>query len=442
MADDNSPRDTERGRKGRRPEREPATIDLTAERIADTTPADSAPAEAAPSPPATPPPGTEPVAEAIAAVPPDADATPSEAAPTQAADAAPPVEPAPEPAPEPAGEAPAAPPEAAPEAIAEPAPPPPVPVRQPRPQRGLPMALGFGGGLAGGAVMVLLLTFVGPFADAPDRITALEASVGDKATRRAVDALDKRVATAESAAQALRTDIDGLSRRPALAPSDLAPLTQRLDRLDRAVAQLAARPAEGGGGNATPAPVQLPPVVVAGRESAALAVAMLVRDAVGRGVPYAREIAALDASGLQPDAVARLKPLATEGAPTPAALAAAFAPLAVKLASVPEPPPSAGWVDRLTAWAGRVVKVRPVGNVAGDDPGAIGARTEAALRRGDLAAAQAALAALPAASRPTVQSFADRLAARIAAGQAADSLVAAAVDQVIAATASTGVPAR
>lgn len=436
MADDNSPRDADKGRKGRRPEREPATIDLTAERIADAGPASDAakpePAASFVTVPATGPAAAEPAAHA--ATPPEVlpEVLPEPGRATAEAPVEPPSE---------SAATPEAPPEAMTEPAAEPMPPPAVPVRQPRPQRGLPMALGFAGGLAGGAIIVLLLMFVGPLADAPDRIAALEGAVGDKATRRTVDALDKRVATAESAAQALRTDIDSLQRRPALAPSDLSPLTQRLDRLDRAVAQLATRPAEGDGA-AAQAPVQLPPVVIAGRESAALAVAMLVRDAVGRGTPYAREIAALEASGLQPDAIVKLKPLAAEGAPTPAALASAFAPLAVKLATVPEPPPSAGWADRLTAWASRVVKVRPVGNAAGDDPAAIGARTEAALRRGDLAAAQTALASLPASSRSTVQSFADRLVARVAAGQAADSLVAAAVDQVIAATASTGVPAR
>jgi hypothetical protein len=41
-----------------------------------------------------------------------------------------------------------------------------------------------------------------------------------------------------------------------------------------------------------------------------------------------------------------------------------------------------------------------------------------------------------------VQPFIDRLRARVAAGQATDSLVAAAVEQVIAATASSGVPTR
>jgi hypothetical protein len=88
------------------------------------------------------------------------------------------------------------------------------------------------------------------------------------------------------------------------------------------------------------------------------------------------------------------------------------------------------------------VRIRPVGEPAGEKPGAIGARAETALKRGDLAAALKDLDTLPAESKGAVQPFVDRLRARVAAGQAADSLVAAAVEQVIAATASSGVPTR
>ncbi len=243
----------------------------------------------------------------------------------------------------------------------------------------LPLGLGLVGGAVGAGLVALLLALAGPNADTPDRLTALEASVGDKATRRTAEALEKRAQTAEQALQALRGDLAALQSRPQLAPGDLTPLTQRIDRLDRAVAQLAARPA-GGGEAAAAAPVPLPPVVVAGKESAALAVAMLIRDAVGRGTPYARELAALEASGADAAQVARLKPLAASGAPQAPALAAAFAPLAATLARGPEPAPNAGVVDRMTALIGGAVRIRPVGEAAGETPAAVGARAEAALR--------------------------------------------------------------
>jgi hypothetical protein len=256
-----------------------------------------------------------------------------------------------------------------------------------------------------------------------------------------VEALEKRAQAAEAALQGLRGDLSGLAGRPQVAPGDVTMLGQRVDRLDRAVAQLAARPAPSGDAQAQ-VPVQLPPVVVAGRESAALAVAMLIRDAVSRGAPFARELAALQAGGADPALAARLKPFAESGAPQAPALAATFAPLAAALARSPDPGASAGVVDRVTALIGGAVRIRPVGEPAGEKPGAIGARAETALKRGDLAAALKDLDTLPAESRASVQPFIDRLRARVAAGQAADSLVAAAVEQVIAATASSGVPTR
>lgn len=307
--------------------------------------------------------------------------------------------------------------------------------------RGAALALGLVGGVLGAGLVAIVMTLVGPGADTPDRLTALETAVGDKASRRVTDALDKRAQAAETALQGLRGDLSGLAGRPQVAPGEVTTLGQRVDRLDRAIAQLAARPAATGDAQAQ-APVQLPPVVVAGRESAALAVAMLIRDAVARGAPFARELAALEAGGADPALVARLKPFAAGGAPQAPALAAAFAPLAAELARVPDPGASAGVVDRVTALIGGAVRIRPVGEPAGEKPGAVGARAETALRRGDLAAALKDLEALPGEARAPVQPFVDRLRARVAAGQAADTLVAAAVEQVLAATASPGVPTR
>lgn len=515
MADDNGPRSADRSRRGRRGEREPATIELRPERVVDepvTPPPAEPPLRGADaqeslaqesvaqesvaqesiaqesvaqesvgplSAPAEPVPAeataTEPVpavhlasdGESVAATrttsqafgiptvgPAASEVSASEATGSEkpaddltvdqphgalgkaeentADQATSAAEPAPAPGPQPEPEPV---PVAAVEAPVEPTPVPPP--RAPKPDRGLPLAMGLIGGLAGGAITVTLLAFLGPLADAPDRLTALEAAVGDKATRRTVDALEKRVATAEGSAQALKSDIDAVARRPQVAPGDLTGLAQRIDRLDRVIAQIPAP-------NADPAapPPPPPPIVVAGKESAALAVAMLVRDAVTRGTPYGREIAALEQAGLLPDAVAKLKPFAASGAPSAASLANAFAPLATALTTPPEPAPNASIADKAQALFARVVKVRPVGNASGDDPAALAARTDTALRRGDLAAALAALERLPPPDKARVQPFIDRLAARIAAGQAADSLVAAAVDQVIAATANAGVPAR
>lgn len=470
------------GRRGRAAgRREPQTIELRAETLAEAAstavpedPAVAAVERAAPPPgPAQPvedlPPDVRPfglpegspaeaAAEAAAATPAGPGPASETATPLQDVPVAPAGETAPPAAVTAAEERPAAgdepPASSAPpfdrqgESLAAPAgrepppsaavPPPPVAARGAG--RGTALALGLLGGVLGAGLVTIVMTLVGPGADTPDRLVALEAAVGDKASRRVTDALDKRAQAAEAALQGLRGDLSGLAGRPQVAPGDVTMLGQRVDRLDRAIAQLAARPAQGDA--QAQAPVPLPPVVVAGRESAALAVAMLLRDAVSRGTPFARELAALEAGGGDPALVAQLKPFAAGGAPQAPALAAAFAPLAAQLARTPDPGASAGVVDRVTALIGGAVRIRPVGEPAGEKPGAVGARAETALRRGDLAAALKDLETLPAESRAPVQPFVDRLRARVAAGQAADTLVAAAVEQVIAATASSGVPTR
>ncbi|MCZ8097731.1 MAG: hypothetical protein O9972_07435 [Burkholderiales bacterium] len=425
--------------------REPTTIDLEAGQVAESASVVEATAP------------VEPAVAAASEMTPYAEAgAASQTGPIAEASAVP--TPASEPAPEAArldDPGPAAPPETEPERNAfaaspaplpvDPSPPDHVPPVPPPPARrpgiGAPLAVGLAGGVIGAGLVALLMSLIGPGADTPDRLSALETAVGDRATRRTVEALEKRAQASEAALQGLRGDLSGLAGRPQVAPGDVTMLGQRVDRLDRAIAQLAARPAPSGDAQAQ-APVQLPPVVVAGRESAALAVAMLIRDAVSRGAPFARELAALQAGGADPALAARLKPFAESGAPQAAALAATFAPLAAALARSPDPGASAGVVDRVTALIGGAVRIRPVGEPAGEKPGAIGARAETALKRGDLAAALKDLDTLPAESRASVQPFVDRLRARVAAGQAADSLVAAAVEQVIAATASSGVPTR
>ncbi len=298
-----------------------------------------------------------------------------------------------------------------------------------------PATAGFIGGLISAGIVAAGLFAFGPASDLGDRLSAMESALGDKATRRTVEAVDKRAATVEAALQSVRSDLDKLAQRPA--PPDIGPVNSRIDRLERSLSEVASRPSEPAAGPV----ITAPPRAAAAPETARLAVSMLVRDAVSRGTPYGNEIAALETAGADPQALARLKSFAQTGAPTPAKLAADFAPLGEKLARSPQPS-SDGVMDRISATLSRVVKVRPVGNAQGEDAPAIAARAEAALRRGDLAAALDALQRLPEADRRQAQPFIDTLTARVAAGQAADALVAHGVDDVLAVLKSSGVPAR
>jgi hypothetical protein len=109
--------------------------------------------------------------------------------------------------------------------------------------------------------------------------------------------------------------------------------------------------------------------------------------------------------------------LAEKGAPSSAALAADFAKVApAVLAAAPEK--SGGIVDRLFANMGKVVKVTPVGEVAGDDPAALVSQINAALGRGDAASALATWRRLPDGAREASKSWADEAQSTLAAAKA------------------------
>lgn len=301
----------------------------------------------------------------------------------------------------------------------------------------VPAVAGLIGGLLGAGIVALALYVWSGAADVNERLTQLETGVGEKATRRTLEALEKRVGANEAALQGSRADLDGLAKRlPADPATALAQLTERLDKVESGVTMLESRPATPA---VAPAPPPPPPVPALGaRESAVLTVAWLVRDDLGRAQPYARELNALKAAKVDAGALTALEGFADKGAPTVAQLSAQFAPLAEKLAS-PAPAPTQGtaW-ERMQSRITGLYKVRPLGEAAGESSAAIAARADAALKRGDLAAAVAELDKLPADDKAAIKPFLDLAQARLAAGRAADALVTTAADQVLAATQSGG----
>jgi hypothetical protein len=72
---------------------------------------------------------------------------------------------------------------------------------------------------------------------------------------------------------------------------------------------------------------------------------------------------------------------------------------------------------------GKVVRVTPVGEVAGDDPAALASQIGAALERGRIAEALAAWERLPEPARQASQEWASAAKARLAADQAARGLL-------------------
>ena len=305
-----------------------------------------------------------------------------------------------------------------------------------------PALVGLIGGAVGAALVGAAVIYLTPVGDYGDRLATLESGLGDKATRRGLETAERRIGVTETTQQALRSEIDGIGKRLATTSDDGAGVIQRLEQLTRTVTALAARPVPTPevGRPPEPPPPPPPPVPALGaRESAVLAVAWLTRDALARGVPYARELDALEASRVDSATIAALKPFAAGGAPSPARLATVLTPLVERMAKPAPVPAEAGVLDRLTSGISRLYRVRPLGG-EGDEPATLASRAEVALQRGALADALAALEKIPA-QTPDLKAVTDTVRDRIAAGKAADALVASAVDAVIAATRSGG-PAR
>lgn len=226
-------------------------------------------------------------------------------------------------------------------------------------------------------------------------------ATGSAGAAPAGGALDDRLAKVEA-------DLAAIARRPV----DLAPVTQRLDRLE---ATLAAPKTE------SRAPAES---VAPGRDAAGLAVvAQALLDRLRAGAPFPVEATALDHLGADPVKLAALKPLAAHGAPSAAALAADFARVAPAVLAAAATPAAGGVVDRLLANMSKVVRVTPIGEVAGDDPAALVSQIDAALGRGQVAAALAAWARLPEPARRASQDWADAAQSRVGADKAAQDIL-------------------
>lgn len=138
-----------------------------------------------------------------------------------------------------------------------------------------------------------------------------------------------------------------------------------------------------------------------------------LKSAIDRGGPFMSELEAFASVGPDDPAVAELRDLAARGVPSRAELVAGFSDAASKAIAAADPgDPQAGLVDRLMSSAMSVVKVRKVGDVAGDSAEAIVARAETRLINGDLEAALTEWNTLPEASRAATSEYGEALAAR------------------------------
>jgi hypothetical protein len=253
-----------------------------------------------------------------------------------------------------------------------------------------------------------------------DRLAALQTEL--KALSETAALLGRRSDEALAAAREARARADAavaqlgpLSQRVAAAPvvdrNEVEALRNRiaaLEQNDKALeGELAKRAAADSGDHA----VKL-----------ALA-ATALKSAVERGDPFVAELATAKALAPDPKLLAPLEPYAAAGVPTAAALARELAELAPSLrASVAAP--REGFLQRLQGNAEKLVRIRPVEEVAGNDTSAIVTRIEVKAGSGDLNGALAELAQLPPPVRAPAEAWIKKAQARAAAVEASRRLAA------------------
>jgi hypothetical protein len=285
-----------------------------------------------------------------------------------------------------------------------------------------------------------------------DRLTTLEAQVGAKSNTPEVDpqaipnlarrldkleqavaklptgpqadpALDQRLAGIEnsvksfggalSAATKRAEDIATASatarERADAAFKGLETIQGRVDALERAAKATQDKVAENSGAD-----------TLARRALAIFA----LRDAAVGGGPYNAELAAAKRAGIDAAKASALEPFANTGIPTDATLAREMSLLLPKLMEVTSSDrrQNAGFIDRLQANAGKLIRIHPIGESGGDDVPDVVARIEAKTARADVRSIASELAKLPPKAREIADAWSKKLAARDAALAAARDL--------------------
>ena len=229
--------------------------------------------------------------------------------------------------------------------------------------------------------------------------------------RRVTDALAQKIAALEAESAAVdphwaewTAELARVDQASAAQRGEVEALRGRLAKAENALFAAKGETRAARGGVATPN--EAPPVA---RAVAALA----LRDRLAAGEPLRDEIAALERLGVEPAALAPLRAYAERGAPSLLQLNQAFGELAPSLT-----PASAG----VWEWAQGLVQVRKLGESRQAEVDNSVPQVEAALARGDLAVALAAMPTPPPAARDAARAWTDRVAARLAATNAAVEL--------------------
>jgi hypothetical protein len=239
-------------------------------------------------------------------------------------------------------------------------------------------------------------------------LTALNKRSDDVAAEAAQ--AQQRAAAAEKAAGDLRASLASAAKNPSIDPAELDALQKRVAALEASVAAARAQIAKTS--------------VVDSAARLALSAAAL-RDAVESGAPYAAQLKQAKSLGADAKTLAPLDAFAESGVPGKAALAHELSDLMPTLmegAGAKKAP--SGFLARLQANAGRLVRVSPVNAPTGARPADVLARIEVEASQADIADALADLDKLPAAARQPAQNWIAKVKARQAARAAARQIAA------------------
>lgn len=146
--------------------------------------------------------------------------------------------------------------------------------------------------------------------------------------------------------------------------------------------------------------------------------AVVLRDAVESGAPFAAEFAQAQFLSGNDRILTPIAEFAAKGLPSSQALAQDLRDMLTALTTASDVQPSGNFFERLQANAGKLVRVRPVDAPTGDDATAVLARLEIDAAKSDLAAALADLGklnALPEPARARAQQWTEQVKARDAA---------------------------
>jgi hypothetical protein len=256
-------------------------------------------------------------------------------------------------------------------------------------------------------------------------------------------AVAQRLTAADSAMKSLGVALAALNRRTDDAAANAAQAHERADAAAKAVAELEASfkavvPTESSradiaahdkriaalesAAQTARADISKIATTSSGNDNAArLALnAGVLHDAVLAGTPFADELATVKQLGGDDKTLAPLASFAATGVPAAPTLAQELRALLPAMLKISEAQaPAGGFLDRLEANAGRLVRIRPVNAPPGDDASAVLARLEIDAAEADIPAALTALGKLPDATRAPALAWIAKAQARQAALAAA-----------------------